>query len=130
MARNALHDEECLLVVDDDPDVLALLEALLSDSGFQPICVSDGDAAIDLVKAEPSRFRLVLLDVMMPVKDGFETARELRRILPDLALLFISGFAGKPVPEDLKSEGTAFLGKPFRIEILNQTISQLLPRTA
>lgn len=124
------REEECLLVVDDDPDVLALLEALLLDAGFQPICVSDGDAAIDLFKADPQRFRLVLLDVMMPVKDGFETARELRRLLPDLALLFISGYAGRPVPADLRPGATAFLGKPFRMDALNEAISRLLPAHA
>ena len=130
MSNNSNRDEECLLVVDDDPDVLALLEVLLLDAGFHPICVSDGDAAIDLVKTDPKRFRLVLLDVMMPVKDGFETARELRRILPELALLFISGFAGKPVPDDLRPGATAFLGKPFRIEALSKAIAQLLPETS
>lgn len=129
MLSEQTNEEECLLVVDDDPDVLALLEVLLQDAGFDPICVSDGDAAIDLVKAEPSRFRLVLLDVMMPVKDGFETARELRQLLPDLALLFISGYSGRPVPQDLRPGATAFLGKPFRIEVLSKTIAELLPRS-
>ncbi len=127
MRSQSTNEEECLLVVDDDPDVLALLEALLQDAGFNPICVSDGDAAIDLVKTDPKRFRLVLLDVMMPVKDGFETARELRQVLPDLPLLFISGYSGRPVPEDLRPGATAFLGKPFRIDVLSNTIADLLP---
>ncbi len=65
-----------VLVVEDDPDLLALVEIILSDAGYAVAVASDGAQALSLVKERmPS---VILLDMRMPVMNGWEFAREYR----------------------------------------------------
>ena len=64
-------------LVDDDPDTLALVSSLLTGAGHEVIvCSSSADAARDILTARPD---CVITDLMMPMMDGFELTRELRR---------------------------------------------------
>ncbi len=65
-----------ILVVDDVPENLRLLEAVLAPRGYDVVSATDGRAALELVKA--ADLDLVLLDVVMPQMDGYEVCRELR----------------------------------------------------
>jgi DNA-binding response OmpR family regulator len=65
-----------ILVVDDDPDIRRLLQVILVDEGHDVTCVNDGDAALEALSQEPPD--LLVLDVMMPRKDGFMVLKEMR----------------------------------------------------
>ena len=65
-----------VLVVDDDPDMVAIIRIMLDDSGYQVRCARNGKEALESV-AE-SMPAVVLLDMLMPVMDGWQCARELR----------------------------------------------------
>ena len=65
-----------LLVVDDDPDILKLLEVVFTQEGHKVICATDGETALEVIKEEPPE--LCVLDVMMPKKDGFMVLKELK----------------------------------------------------
>ena len=67
-----------VLVVDDDAALAEMLGIVLRGEGFEPTFVSDGDKALDAFRE--SRPDLVLLDVLMPLMDGFETCRRLRQL--------------------------------------------------
>ena len=66
-----------VLVVDDDPEILAMLSARLEKRGYHVLTASDGHAA--LAEAKRSRPQLIVLDVMMPGKTGWEVARALKQ---------------------------------------------------
>src|SRR5687767_10222389 len=66
-----------ILVVDDDPEIVSMLSTRLGARGYKVITASDGHRAIELAKRE--RPTVVLLDVMMPGKSGWEVARALKQ---------------------------------------------------
>ena len=85
MANNALPTPKILLV-DDDPDIIELLEYNLKKEGYETTSATDGIQAVEVAKTfKPD---LILLDVMMPRQDGIETARQLRQ-LPDFKDTYI-----------------------------------------
>jgi CheY-like chemotaxis protein len=67
-----------VLIVDDHRDTCRLLARLLRTEGFDPVTVESGQAAVDFARATERKPAVVLLDVMMPVMNGFETLERLR----------------------------------------------------
>jgi DNA-binding response OmpR family regulator len=69
-------DKIKILVVDDEPDVVAMIQRALQGEGFEVACAYDGISAIDL--AETEKPGLILLDIMMPMMSGYEVCQQLR----------------------------------------------------
>jgi DNA-binding response OmpR family regulator len=72
MGGNIVKPEK-ILIVDDDKNICKLIELYLTHEGYETICCNDGSAALDLVKA--GTFDLVILDLMLPLINGFEVCR-------------------------------------------------------
>jgi CheY-like chemotaxis protein len=68
-----------ILIVDDDPDIRDALEELLMDRGFSVLAAPNGADALRLLRALPTPPAIILLDVMMPVMDGYAFLDERRR---------------------------------------------------
>lgn len=66
-----------IIVVEDEPGVAFALEVDLKTEGYEVMVATRGDDALELIRSEP--FDLILLDVMLPGKDGFDVCRDLRR---------------------------------------------------
>ncbi|MCC5987467.1 MAG: response regulator transcription factor [Pararhodobacter sp.] len=82
------HGESCsILVVEDDPNIRALIETYLASAGFQTVSAADGRTALELAQDRPVDF--VILDLLLPEMDGWEVARELRRI-SDVPILILT----------------------------------------
>lgn len=86
-----------ILVVDDDDQVLALLQAILERAGYAVDAVGDGNQAV--AAFDPAVHALVITDIVMPEKEGIETIMELRLRRPDLPVIAISG-GGRIGPDD------------------------------
>ncbi|MCG8402949.1 MAG: response regulator transcription factor [Firmicutes bacterium] len=78
---------QTILAVDDDPKILKILEHSLTREGFTVVCAADGFEALD--RAREKKPDLVLLDIMMPGMDGFETLRKLKEFL-DVPVIILS----------------------------------------
>ena len=83
-----------VLVVDDDPKVLSLMDRGLAFEGYAVDVAADGTAALAIARERPPN--LVVLDVMMPGIDGLEVCRRLRATGGDLAILMLTGRASVP----------------------------------
>lgn len=108
-----------ILVVDDNVHNLRIAEAQLVHAGYEVVTAESGEAAIDLFAARP--FALVLLDVLMPAMDGFETCRRLRAMpRGDVPIVFLTALNDVVTHEQaLESGADDFLGKPInRTELL------------
>ena len=66
----------CILIVDDDADVVAYLNTLFADNGYHPVCATGGDEALDLAREHQPD--LICLDISMPPPTGVRVYRELR----------------------------------------------------
>ena len=88
---------ETVMIVDDEPMLVALAEEMLAELGFEPLGFDSSRAALQAFRAEPARFDLVLTDEAMPDLVGMELAREIRRIRPDVPIILMSGHGGVPL---------------------------------
>lgn len=92
-----------LLVIDDDEYIRELYEEVLDDAGFDVDTAVDGVDGLD--KIEKGKYDLVLLDIMMPKKDGVEVLRALREAKSDVKVLLLTNLAHDPVMQEGKSLG-------------------------
>jgi len=119
-----------ILLVEDDPNLGNLLQDYLQLKGkFEVVLSTDGDAG--LKEFTKSDFDLLILDVMMPKKDGFTLGKEIRKMNQQVPIIFATA---KAMIED-KSQafglgGDDYITKPFRIEELLLRINALLKRAA
>jgi CheY-like chemotaxis protein len=88
-----------ILVVDDDPDIRDSLREVLEDEGYDVACVGNGREALDHLKASSPRPCVILLDLMMPVMDGWQFRREqkLDPEIADIPLIVITATGNRPV---------------------------------
>jgi CheY-like chemotaxis protein len=111
-----------VLVVDDDPAVLRMLTSALTTLGYEVAAAPGARQALEVAKNLPAGPDLVISDVLMPDMDGAELIREMARLCPSTAALFISGNAGQVrIPA-----GAPFLQKPFSLEALAAKIREVL----
>lgn len=118
---------ETLLLVEDDPAVRQLAERSLRERGYRVLAVSGGAAALSLGAAQLGRVDLVLTDVVMPGQSGPELVAALRRAVPGVRALYMSGYA----PDDALRHGLAaepwrLLAKPFSAEALARRVREAL----
>ncbi len=116
-----------ILVVEDDRRVLAATVDALLELGHEPIACLGPEAAAAELRRHPD-IDLLLSDVLMPGQTGPELASDLRKIKPDLAVVFVTGFSGDIASADVFGADTV-LRKPFTIGTLGATIGKTLDAT-
>ena len=119
-----------ILIVDDDPTVRMIAGELLRGEEHAIVEAEDGDEALKLVAS--MAVDLVVLDMLMPNKDGLETIVELRKRNPGIRILAISS-GGRMEPGHLLRTAMVFgadecLEKPLRLESFSRVVNQLLAR--
>jgi signal transduction histidine kinase len=115
-----------ILAVDDTPDNLILIKAILEDEGYEITLAADGMTALQIV--EQSLPDLILLDVMMPGIDGYEVTRRIRQNpdLPFIPILLITAYDQSSVVEGLDAGAEDFVRKPFNTDELLARVRSLL----
>jgi len=114
-----------ILVVDDDAIVVKSCKRILEAEGFEVLTVPSADEALETIKKYD--FDLLLIDVKMPKHDGMFLMREIKKDLPEIPIIVMSGY---PTPETvadvLELGATQFIPKPFRPDELIKTIHQVI----
>lgn len=116
-----------ILAVDDEADILRFIHNALTLEGFEVITAYDGLSAIDA--AFELRPDMILLDIMMPVMNGFEVCRKLKSDpqTQDIPIIFISSaYAADTVRQGREAGGAAYIVKPFAPGELVEKIRDLL----
>ena len=111
-----------VLIVDDDVLMLATLEAMLIDEGFDVVAVDGGRKAISALQS--ASFDAVIVDMVMPGMDGYQTIREFRRINPTLPIIAMSGVAFQNSPNG-KLDFAAMAAKLGATRILHKPFDQI-----
>src|SRR5438105_5398830 len=104
---------ETVLLVEDEADVRALTCEFLKAAGYQVLTAADGEEGLDIGKRFASEVDILVTDVVMPRMRGPELAKHLKKELPDLKVVYMSGYTEEfsEVPSHL--QGVYFLQKPF-----------------
>jgi DNA-binding response OmpR family regulator len=119
-----------ILFVDDDPGTCVVAHHNLTEAGFRCVTASDGHHAIVALGRQP--FQVVIIDMLMPEKEGVETIMEMRKGWPAMKILAISG-GGRTGAEDILRLARAIgadatLKKPFIADALIRSVWRLLER--
>jgi two-component system sensor histidine kinase/response regulator len=118
--------DDRILAVDDSPDNLFLIEAILTEAGYPVFCQTDGISALKSLEGNPPK--LILLDVMMPGIDGYEVTRRIRNNphLPFIPILLITAYDQSSVVEGLDAGADDFIRKPVEVDELLARVRSLL----
>jgi DNA-binding response OmpR family regulator len=118
-----------ILVVDDEPNIVLSLEFLLKQAGFRVRTVSNGEAALAAIAQEPPD--LVLLDVMIPGRDGYAVCQEIRSnpAWRDMRIIMLTAKGGDIQREKGLSLGAdEYVTKPFSTRELVERVCRMIDR--
>jgi two-component system, cell cycle sensor histidine kinase and response regulator CckA len=114
-----------ILLVEDEDTVRMVAERALSRQGYKVVTARDGEEGLEAVEAG-GQFDLVLSDVVMPSMDGPAMAREIRKLVPDLPVLFMSGYAEEQLRRQIDIENVYFIAKPFSVQQIGEKVASVL----
>ena len=127
MHERAQSPTTTVLIVDDQPQILQLLQDFLNDCGFQVLVAQSGSQAEQVAANHADAIHLLITDIEMPDGDGLTLAQSLKTQRPDLAIIYMSGGL-KTLPQSPVEfiAGSVCLEKPVTFDALRSAISTLL----
>jgi PAS domain S-box-containing protein len=118
---------ETVMIVDDEPALVALAEEMLAGLGYEPVGFESSSVALQVFRAKSERFDLVLTDEAMPDLVGTELAREIRLLRPDVPIILMSGHGGAPLASRAQTIGVReVLHKPLQRADLAESLARAL----
>jgi CheY-like chemotaxis protein len=122
------HDgNPTVLLVEDDPSLLPLMEDMLATAGFETGSAQDAANGLSLVRERKGQFDLAIIDMVMPGVSGLDLATDLAREYPKIPILYISGYVGSLAAEALaRRSPERLLLKPFTEEALLERVLAML----
>jgi len=122
-----MNESVNILLVDDDPDIRFLMKLILQKEGFNVFIAENGRQALDLWQRIP--LDLVLLDVVMPILNGFEICRQIR-MFSSIPIIFLTAMeAEQDVVQGFDVGAYDYILKPFRLKELVARIRSVLRRS-
>ena len=117
---------EKVIIVDDEKPIVEVMRSTLEDRGYSVLTASDGAEAVGVVAAHQQSIQIAVIDMMMPLMDGPNTIRSIRKLDPSIKILAISGmqFEEKSLKDQLSIQ--AFIQKPFTAPQLMKKIRSVL----
>lgn len=116
---------ERILIVDDDPFTLELLTESLSEQGFNPVAVQDGEKALNAL--DRGDFRVALIDLSLPGMGGMDLVREVALRAPETAILIMTGYPTLETSIQALRQGACdYLIKPFKVQEVTATLEKAL----
>jgi len=117
---------ETILVVDDEPVVLKLCQAILQRGGYGVLPANGGEEALRLLRNAPT-IDLALLDVMMPGMNGIELAGQIQKASPNIKVVLMSGYGPREIARVIGDDNPyRIIWKPFKTESLLRMIENAL----
>jgi len=119
------HDA-CVLVVDDEDGVRAIVQRILESNGYRVLSASNLSEALEISDKGGSPIRAVVTDVVMPNGSGFELVEQLRLQRPGLPALYISGYSGDVLTAHGLVGGDRYVSKPFKPDEILSALSAVI----
>ena len=128
--ENGEHDlsgAETILLVEDEDPVRVFSARALRGKGYEVIEARTAEAALDIMQDEEISIDLLITDVVMPGMNGPTLIKEIRKSLPDLRVICMSGYSEEAVRDDIAAdEDLRFLAKPFSLKQLANVVKDVL----
>lgn len=124
-----MTDKEKILVIDDEQPTLRMFTLMLSAYGYEILTAENGHEGVEIFRQE--RPGLVLTDIKMPVMDGIEALKEIKKIDPHAEVIVITGHGDMDLAiQALNLDATDFINKPLQREALEQALKRAAERLA
>jgi signal transduction histidine kinase/CheY-like chemotaxis protein len=118
---------ETILLVEDEESVRKLTARILQRQGYHVMQAEEGKSALAMAKIYEGKIDMLLTDMVMPYVNGFDLAKDLRKLRSDIKILFISGHIDGLIDQKAASfANSAFLQKPYTLESLSVKIRSIL----
>ena len=118
-----MSNPRSVLIVDDDANCCSTLSKILEKKGYAVTTAENGMRAIEFVKGRP--FDVILMDIKMPIMNGMETYKNIKRIRPAAAAIFMTAFSVEDLFKETIREGVyAVITKPFNIDTVVNMIEK------
>ncbi|HUI67860.1 MAG TPA: PAS domain S-box protein [Nitrospirota bacterium] len=129
-SAHVISDKEgrkTILVAEDDEAIRRLAKDMLEEFGYTVILAEDGEDALNKFGENRDKIRLLLLDVIMPKKNGKETYEEIKRMNPDIKAIFLNGHSADLIDKKgIFEEGASVIIKPFAVAALLDKVRLVL----
>jgi PAS domain S-box-containing protein len=128
---SATGGSETILLVEDEESLRTLTVRMLDQLGYTVLPAADGKHGIEIAKSRSERIDLLLTDIVMPNMSGTQLAAAITAVHPEIAVVFISGYADDTLPQqNFFDPDLEFLSKPFTLESLARTLREALSARA
>jgi two-component system, cell cycle sensor histidine kinase and response regulator CckA len=126
-SKPAVNGKETILLVEDEPSILAMTKVMLERLGYTVIPANSPSEAIRLAEFNKNHIDVLLTDVVMPKMTGRDLVRHMMPLYPDLKTLFMSGYTANVIAHHgVLDEGVHFIEKPFSKKDLAAKIQEVL----
>ena len=116
-----------ILIVEDEPGMVCLLEEVFSSHGYQVLMASDGEQAIEVYRCYKLRIDVVLLDVGLPKIAGWHVFLKIKEENPDVRVVIASGYLDPKMKAEMSGAGVKhFVDKPYTLNELVETVQNLI----
>jgi CheY-like chemotaxis protein len=116
-----------IFLVEDDENIREFTVSALKKMGYLVFEAKNGKDAWEMLTAKPFKFNLLITDLSMPYMNGKELARQVETLLPDVVVLYMSGYADDQIfQNDILDNSANFIQKPFSMHVLSNRIHDLL----
>jgi len=115
-----------ILVVDDEEIMRSLFTDILQDQGYKVITVSDGSQVEEKVKE--MLFLIAFIDVHMPIMDGVQTLRLIKKLSPQTAIVMMDSFPDILLDQAEKEGAITCIHKPFNIQEVRSAIAEIIKK--
>ena len=123
------HGTETVLLAEDNEVLQRLITEVLSEYGYTVIIAKDGQDAVEKFTDNRDRIQLLLFDVIMPNKNGKEAYEEIRKMKPEVSVIFMSGYAADVIKDKgFLGDNLAFIAKPMTPINLLRKVREVLDR--
>jgi len=125
-ANSLLLTQQTILIAEDDPTSLMLIMKIMKDIQVNLLTAENGQQALELFRANPD-IKLVLMDLKMPVMDGYEATRQIKSLRPEIPVVALTAYAlTKDKPKAIEAGCDAIVTKPVNKTELFKTIQSFL----
>jgi len=114
-----------ILLVEDEDMVRAVVERALTRAGYAIVAASDGEAGLTAL-ADKGPYDMVVSDVVMPGMDGPSMMKAIRKIHPELPVLFMSGYAEEHLRQEIDVDHMHFIAKPFSVRQISDKVGAVM----
>ncbi|MEM8596399.1 MAG: response regulator, partial [Pseudomonadota bacterium] len=128
MSSPDLTGQGAVLLVEDEAAVRSFATRALRLRGYDVSTAEEAEDALEMLEDEGRHFDLIVSDVMMPGMDGPALVARARQMRPDLAVLFVSGYAEEAFRKDIENPDYHFLAKPFSLAELTAKVKEIMAK--